>query len=109
VSKSIEPHQFDLAKDNGEKFILPYAQYFNLEDLNKLIKGVIENKNPWPINQIIHAGGMDEIFRQLYQDKKDISGADDMWIQLWDTILAENANDNFHGFEELLKNNNIIQ
>ncbi|HAT9397968.1 TPA: hypothetical protein JBC53_00835 [Legionella pneumophila subsp. pneumophila] len=99
---------FDLAKDNGEKFILPYAQYFNLEDLNKLINGIIENKNPWPINQIIHAGGMDDIFRQLYQDKKDISGADDMWIQLWETILAENANDNFPGFEELLKNNSII-
>ncbi|WP_010655151.1 hypothetical protein [Fluoribacter dumoffii] len=99
---------FDLAKDNGEKFILPYAQYFNLEDLNKLINGIIENKNAWPINQIIHAGGMDEIFRQLYQDKKDISGADDMWIQLWEAILAENANDNFPGFEELLKNNNII-
>lgn len=99
---------FDLAKDNGEKFILPYAQYFNLEDLNKLINGIIENKNPWPINQIIHAGGMDDIFRQLYQDKKDISGSDGIWKQLWETILVEEASDNFPSFEELLTAHNII-
>ncbi|KTD68887.1 hypothetical protein Lste_2045 [Legionella steelei] len=99
--------KFDIAKEIGEKLILPYSHYFNSDDLKKTINGIIENNNEWPINQILHARGMNYIFCEFYKNTKHIENKE-LWARLWKKILDENVEDNFRAFKILLfgvKNN----
>ncbi|WP_220387583.1 hypothetical protein, partial [Legionella sainthelensi] len=81
---------FDLAKEIGEKLILPYSHYFNSDDLSKTINGIINNNNEWPINQILHAREMNYIFCEFHKNTKHLENKE-LWEKLWKKILDENV------------------
>ena len=54
IETFLNSNTYDNAYANGSNFLLPHAQYFNAEDLKKILSGVNEN------NQILPARGIQE-------------------------------------------------
>lgn len=83
----IQSGSFAGASTNGEKYLLPHAKYFDNEDLRKILDGARENNQPRGINQILNAGGIDEIFKSLYNNtKQNCSEHLEIWTNFWNLV-----------------------
>ncbi len=94
IETFINSGTFAAAYANGQNYLLPQAPYFNAENLEAILNGSLQNSS-WSINQILNAGGMDEIFTNLFnetnQNIPDEHG--DLWLGFWNTIRPRYAND----------------
>ncbi len=94
IETFINSGTFAAAYANGQNYLLPQATYFNAKNLEAILNGSLQNSS-WSINQILNAGGMDEIFTNLFnetnQNIPDEHG--DLWLGFWNTIRPRYAND----------------
>ncbi|WP_420209466.1 hypothetical protein [Candidatus Electronema sp. JC] len=99
---------FDSAYKNGVDFLLPHIKYFENSDIEILFDGILKNR-AGRINQILHAGGMDIIFCQLYEltKKHNVTIRKDKWKDFYMEI--EKESNNFDEFRKLLEKDEIIQ
>jgi hypothetical protein len=103
----VESDSFDSAYRNGMNSIVPHAEFLNDNDMQPLFKGVFENST-WNINQILNAGGIDEVFSHLYRATKDNVGQHrEIWKNFWDKALAEHHT--YEGLKELLAADGVIE
>ncbi len=86
ISYFIDARSFDSAESRGNNVILPHAQYFTSEDLQRLFDGSYANSN-WNINQILQAGGIGHFFSELYvKTKLNIQDHRERWLAFWKTV-----------------------
>lgn len=94
----INSGSFASAYSNGTHYLVPHASYLTDDDMKVLFEGVLAN-GQWGINQIMNAGGIDEVFCQTYQDsKKNVGNHSQIWKGFWDTALEEG-----YSYDELRK------
>ena len=104
----INSYSFAGAYTNGRDCLLPLAQYFDAKNLKEILDGTLRNSR-WRINQILNAGGMNEIFSSLFNEtKQNIPEYSDIWSEFWNAISSHYAN-NFPTLSELLIEEQIIQ
>ncbi len=106
IDMFINSPSFASSYEYGRGFLLPHAQYFNAANLKAILDGSLQNSR-WRINQILNAGGMDEVFTTLFNEtKQTIPEYNDIWLEFWNT-LDRHAN-SFSSLSELLLENHII-
>ncbi len=106
IQTFIDSHSFAGACENGQIYLLPHAQYFDGEDLRKVMQGSLENSR-WGINQILNAGGMDEVFINLFHETKKIPECTEIWSEFWRNAVSHYAR-NLRALSELLAAERVI-
>lgn len=97
---------FASAYSNGSKYLLPHAAYLYDEDLRELLTGSRNNRR-FRINQILEAGGIEEIFCQTYLDSKNLAAShSQIWKEFWDAVSEEGYR--FHELQGLLIEDGVI-
>ena len=72
--------------------------FLNPDDLRTVLNGCRNNNHHGGINQILHAGGMDEILTGLFEETVNLDQHAEVWEQFWNDIT------DFHGgYQELQK------
>ena len=118
IDTFINSGSFSSAYENGKKYLLPHAVHFNQEDLSKVLQGSLNNE-AWSINQILRAGGMEEILCELYSKSKRNISQDKFkkeWADFWVCLAKEGFDKNYEDLAKKLSadgiieaNNNIIE
>lgn len=107
IKTFIESGGFDAAYHNGIYFLLPHAKLFSTEDLISIFEGILKNET-YNINQILGAGGIDEVFCQLYKDtKNNVSNYVNLWQKFHDDIKDEWIT--YEQLEEALLTDGVIE
>jgi len=84
----ISSGSFDATYGIGTKILVPYCKYFNEEDVILLFDGIYKNSS-WDINQILNAGGIDQILSELYiGTKSNINEHGKTWMEFWSNVKA---------------------
>ncbi|RXE87251.1 hypothetical protein DRB05_08125 [Pseudoalteromonas sp. A757] len=87
---------FNSAYTNGINILIPYAQFITDKDLEQLFEGILANKT-WNINQILNAGGIEEVLCTLYKKSKgNVVSHARLWIKFVDELAS-----NHFVFEQL--------
>lgn len=90
INYFVDSGSFASAYSNGMNILIPYSKFIVDNDLKVLFSGVIDN-NCWGINQILDAGGIDEVFRNLYtQTKGNVINHSEIWIEFIHSIKEKN-------------------
>lgn len=75
---------YDLAKENGDKIIIPLAKYFDKFEIKEILEKVFDNG----YNQILPAGGIEDIFMELLNTSVNIDeGVSEYWLQFKDKLI----------------------
>ncbi|WMS92920.1 hypothetical protein [Pseudoalteromonas sp. HL-AS1] len=89
INYFVKSGSFASAYSNGMNILLPYSRFMEENDLKVLFKGVMENGS-WGINQILDAGGIDEVFSNLYINTKDtVINHSEIWLEFIALIKAK--------------------
>jgi len=98
VQTFVGSRSFDSAYANGRKCLLSHVGFLNPDDLRTVLNGCRNNNHHGGINQILHAGGMDEILTGLFEETVNLDQHAEVWEQFWNDIT------DFHGgYQELQK------
>lgn len=77
---------FASAYSNGVNYLIPHANYIRNDDLELLLKGVSENET-YGINQILHAGGIEDVLCKTYKiTKENVVEYSNIWKDFWESI-----------------------
>jgi hypothetical protein len=91
---------FNTAYSNGMKIIVPYAEYLDDDDIKVMFDEIFENST-WSINQILNAGGIDEVFCRLYKGTKNNIGKHGLaWKNFYQK--AHSKGHDYEGLKQLL-------
>lgn len=85
INEFLNAGSFNYAAKCGRELLLPHAQYFTDEELKQVLFGALKNRK-FRTNQILRAGGMDEIFVQLYINSKHVKTHATTWIDFWEKL-----------------------
>ena len=89
ISYFVKSGTFAAAYSNGMSILIPYSKFIEDNDLKVLFKGVIDNET-WGINQILDAGAIDEVFRNLYSETKgNVVSHSEIWVEFISSIKAK--------------------
>jgi hypothetical protein len=89
---------YDSAHSNGTNYLLPHAEFFTSEDLKKLFECIYSNQ-PGRYNQVLGAGGIDEVFCLTYEKtKKNIF----LHSQMWKEFVIKVSEDGYN-YERLTR------
>ena len=81
IQTFIASGNYNIAHTNGQQYLLPYAPYFDRDDLQNILNESREN------SQILPARGMEEIFISFFNEtKQTIPEYGDMWLEFWNAI-----------------------
>lgn len=98
ISIFISSRSFGSAYSNGINILVPHAPYITDQDLEVLFNGIYNNSE-WKINQILNAGGINEVFSLLYQKtKENVVCHSQLWLE-----FVSNVSKRHHKYEELNK------
>jgi len=97
---------FSSAYTNGKEYLLPHAEHFDLQDLQRVLNGAANNQAWKGINQILNAGGIGEVFAELYQVSKKLPGAAQIWSDFW--LESLDGQHPYSELEELLVQDGVI-
>jgi hypothetical protein len=79
---------FNSAQDRGQSLLLPNADFFNEDDIKSILDGSLENRRFANINQIMHAGGIDSVFAELFNKTyARIPESARIWSDFWDKCI----------------------
>ncbi len=112
IETFINSGSFGSAYENGKKYLLPHAVHFNQEDLNKVLQGSLNNKAWKSINQILNAGGMEEILCELYSKSKRNISQDKFtkeWADFWNYLAKEGFDKSYEDLAKKLAADRIIE
>ena len=99
---------FDSAEYRGRSIVMPLSEYLTSEHIEKILKGSCENKGAHGYNQILHAGGIESFFQQLYQKTKDNNQDHEaQWVKFRNTIQDKNFS--YPGLDLLMIEDNLIE
>ena len=103
----VDSESFASAYDNGMHYLLPHVKYFENHDIEILFNGIMENSS-YRINQILNAGGMDDIFCQLYKTIKSYKIIDeDKWKNFY--LMIKDKWPYFPEFTKTLEGDKVIE
>lgn len=86
IREFVSSGSFNAAYKNGITQLIPHGQFFNDDDIAELFEGILSNQT-WGINQILSAGGIDEVFSHLYlASKKNVVNHSTVWADFWEKI-----------------------
>ena len=103
----IKSGNFDSAYNNGIHFLAPHSKFFTKNDLEVIFDGILKNER-YNINQILRAGGIEEVLCQLYNETKNhIVAYVDMWKKFYEDI--EDYWIRFEKLEEILITDGVIE
>lgn len=86
ISLFTQSGSFASAYSNGTKYLLPHACYLYDDDLREVLNGSLTNRR-FRINQILDAGGIEDIFCETYRDSKNLAANhSQIWKEFWDAI-----------------------
>ena len=81
IQTFIASGNYDIARTNGQKYLLPYASYFDIDDLQNILNASSQN------SQILPSWGMEDTFISLFNEtKQTIPEYSDIWLGFWNTI-----------------------
>lgn len=81
---------FNSAYDRGQNLLLPNADFFNEKDIKSILNGSLENREYANINQIMHAGGIDSVFSELFvKTKNNIRHSKEIWVEFWHKCIEK--------------------
>jgi hypothetical protein len=81
---------FDSAEHRGNKLLLPLSPNFNDSDLEKVLKGSLENTSSYGINQILNAGAIGNFFSGLYSETKTAPlNHKALWTDFWEALAEK--------------------
>lgn len=81
---------FNSAHDRGQSILLPNADFFNKDDIKSILDGSLENRRFANINQIMHAGGIDSVFTELFnKTRARIPESTAIWAEFWNKCINE--------------------
>lgn len=87
----VESGSFEAAYQNGIIYIVPFGEYLDKDDLKDMFDGVFNNTlYSSKINQILKAGGIDEVFGKLYLATKNSLDNDshrEIWKGFWSKAM----------------------
>jgi hypothetical protein len=96
----VESGSFNTAYSNGMNIIVPYVEYLDDDDIKAMFDGIFKNST-WSINQILNAGGIDEVFCHLYKGTKNNIGRHGLvWKEFYEKAHSESHN--YEGLKQLL-------
>ena len=97
---------FDSAYSRGINIIVPHGVYLADSELELLFEEIYKN-NSYGINQILNAGGIDEVFSKLYTNtKENVVKHKNIWKGFWDKV---SENYIFADLQELLLHDSVIE
>jgi len=103
----IHSGSFASAYKNGTQVLIPHAEFFDKNDLQTVFDGIYANGR-WNINQILNAGGIDEVLCTLFEKTESkILTHDTLWLNFWKKVHKDEYN--FQQLEELLIEHKIIK
>jgi hypothetical protein len=105
-----ESPSFNYSYKVGTNILIPHLKFLELNDIKILLDEIIKNKtnNKYNINQILDAGGMDEVFCSLFNELNPKIMDKKIWLNFWDNIKKQGSESNFDEFKSLLEDNKII-
>lgn len=104
----VKSGSFNSAFSNGMEILVPHAKYFNDEDLEAIHKGSMSNGERKGINQVMHAGGIDAVFKDLYiQSKDNVLDPSSVWLSFRNE--AKEAGFDFEELDEALVADEILE
>ena len=99
---------FSLAFANGMGILVPHAKYFDDEDLAVIHKGSMSNGEWNGNNQVMHAGGIDAVFKELYvQSKDNVLDSSSIWLSFRNE--AKEAGFELEELDETLVDDGILE
>jgi hypothetical protein len=107
IDKFTNSSSFYDAYFNGLNFIIPILPFLNKEDFLSILNLTFDNQKKYPINQIIHANKIDEIFINLYN--KSFNNEPEIlndWKIFINKVTELKANKNLSELIKLIKENN---
>lgn len=108
ISLFLESDTFIESYEHGINVLIPHSIYFNDDNLQYLLTNIIESKRH-KINQILHAGNIDEVFSSLYTNTLDtVSSHSSTWNEFWRKIFDKKLYNNFPLLLEKLCDDNVI-
>ncbi len=94
ISFFLESGSFHSAYQNSQDLIKPILQYFNADDIKKILKQSFENGGSY--NQILCAADIEDIFWDLYQlSSNNFPELEENWNDFAQKIIEENFESNF--------------
>lgn len=78
---------YDASYRNGKEILLPYAKLFKQNDVKRILDGSIGNiSGGYKNNQILNAGGIDQIFKSLFEITSNYSSDNEL---IWNNFLEK--------------------
>lgn len=88
ITHFIESKSFASAEERGRKVLIPHSVYFSDDDLKSVFVGAYKNQN-WNINQILNAGGIEDLFGQLYETTRACTtNHTELWLDFWNKAVS---------------------
>lgn len=95
---------YDLAKENGDKIIIPLAKYFDKFEIKEILEKAFENG----YNQVLPAGGIEDIFMELLNTSVNIDeGVAEYWLQFKNKLIQGNYQEKYSELISEIDNNLI--
>lgn len=102
----IESKSFASAYSSGISILIPHAKFISDKDLDVLFFGMHENKQ-WNINQILNAGGIDEVLSQLYlKTKGTVINHSQMWLKFVNDCMQKDLT--YDSLNQLLVDDHLM-
>jgi len=99
---------FASAYSNGVNYLIPHANFIRHDDLVLLLKGVSENET-YGINQILHAGGIEDVLCKTYKiTKENVVEYSNIWKEFWESI-GEKEQSHHDDLKLLLIEDSVIE
>lgn len=96
IQHFIDSSSFDATYRIGTKVLIPHIDYFDQNDIKTLLEGAANNRGWRRINQVLPAGGVDEIFTALFSTCRQKNIAMQEWVDFWNIVK-----DKPHNFDVL--------
>jgi len=96
---------YDGAKENGDKIIIPLSKYFDKFEIKEILEKVFENG----YNQILPAGGIEDVFMELLNTSVNIDeSVVEYWLQFKDKLVEGGYQEKFADLIAEIDNNLTI-